>query len=438
MSTVQQIYNLLRSYGLTRTACLAFLGNWEKESGNEPNRVQGDFSESRNVSKQYTTGIMSGSITRQQFITDQKGYGLAQWTYHNFSTGKGRKQALYDFWKQSNLAIDDASLQVSFAMKELSEDFPSLLEELKITQDLYTATSKICYQFENPAVKNVRERYEAAQEISQQVIDNYSAKEDPSMKTGKGLAEYAIAQLGKPYWWGTFGQTATAALLAAKRAQYPDYYQSDDFQSQFGKKVHDCVGLIKGYRWCDSPTGEPQYIGSQDVAVSGLYTQCNKKGTLASMPDIPGICVFQADMGHVGVYIGNGEVVEAMGHAYGVVKTHLHARNWSVWGMPSWINYKDTAQPEQSTQYDTRVQQFITVETELPLLKRGSIGIPVKKLQHLLLLEESSKKLIQESGGADGDYGVGTQSAVTAYQKAKGLYVDGEAGAEVWKALITT
>ena len=136
-----------------------------------------------------------------------------------------------------------------------------------------------------------------------------------NMKTGKGLAEYAIAQLGKPYWWGTFGQTANASLLAAKRAQYPSYYQANDFQSQFGKKVHDCVGLVKRYRWCDSPDGEPQYVGSQDVAVSGLYTQCDKKGTLASMPDIPGICVFQADMGHVGVYIGDGYVVEAMGHA---------------------------------------------------------------------------------------------------------------------------
>ena len=32
------------------------------------------------------------------------------------------------------------------------------------------------------------------------------------MKTGQGLKEYAIAQLGKPYWWGTFGQRADGAL----------------------------------------------------------------------------------------------------------------------------------------------------------------------------------------------------------------------------------
>lgn len=437
MVTIQQLYDLLRSAGLPRIVCLAFLGNWEKESGNEPNRLQGDYSSFRNPSKRYTAGIMDGSISRQQFMTDSKGYGLAQWTYHDFNTGKGRKQALYDYWKQSNMSIDDPVLQVNFAMKELKEDFSALRKELLQTTDLYTATSKICYIFENPAVKNVQDRYVAAQEISRLVSDNPQER-STNMKTGKGLAEYAIAQLGKPYWWGTFGQTANASLLAAKRAQYPSYYQARDFQSQFGKKVHDCVGLIKGYRWCDDANSSPKYVASQDVAVSGLYAQCNKKGTLASMPDIPGVCVFQADMGHVGVYIGNGYVVEAMGHAYGVVKTKLHNRNWSLWGMPNWLTYDEDAQLDHTAQSDTPAQQFTTMKTDLPLLKKGAKGIPVKKLQHLLLLEESSKKFIEDSGGADGEYGKGTQDAVTAYQKAKSLYVDGETGSEVWQSLITT
>lgn len=258
------------------------------------------------------------------------------------------------------------------------------------------------------------------------------------MKTGKGLAEYAIAQLGRPYWWGTFGQIASSQLLNVYRGMYPNYYQSADFGNQFGQKVHDCVGLIKGYRWCDDANSAPKYVASQDVAVSGLYTQCNKKGTLASMPDIPGVCVFQADMGHVGVYIGNGYVVEAMGHAYGVVKTKLHNRNWSLWGMPNWLVYDEDTQLNHAAQSDTPAQQFTTMKTDLPLLKKGAKGIPVKKLQHLLLLEESSKKFIEDSGGADGEYGKGTQDAVTAYQKAKSLYVDGEVGSEVWQSLITT
>ena len=159
------------------------------------------------------------------------------------------------------------------------------------------------------------------------------------MKTGQGLAEYAIAQLGRPYWWGCFGQRADAALYARKKAQYPGYYTAADFTSQYGQKVHDCVGLIKGYLWCESPDSLPRYNAAQDVAVEGLYKKCSRKGELSTLPETPGVCVFMANMGHVGVYIGNGEVVEAMGHAYGVVKTKLAGRGWAYWGMPEWIEY---------------------------------------------------------------------------------------------------
>ena len=35
--------------------------------------------------------------------------------------------------------------------------------------------------------------------------------------------------------------------------------------------------------------------------------------------------------GHIGVYVGKGEVIEAMGTAYGVVKTKVAGRGWSKW-----------------------------------------------------------------------------------------------------------
>lgn len=52
-----------------------------------------------------------------------------------------------------------------------------------------------------------------------------------------------------------------------------------------------------------------------------MLDKCTVKGSISSMPDIPGILVFLP--GHVGVYIGNGYVIEVKGHAYGVVKTKL-------------------------------------------------------------------------------------------------------------------
>ena len=83
MSNKQLIYKLLRNAGITEAGALGILGNWQAESGCEPNRLQNDFSSFRIVSKDYTARVTSGAISRDQFARDQKGYGLAQWTYLN-------------------------------------------------------------------------------------------------------------------------------------------------------------------------------------------------------------------------------------------------------------------------------------------------------------------------------------------------------------------
>lgn len=157
------------------------------------------------------------------------------------------------------------------------------------------------------------------------------------MKTNLGLVEYCKAQLGKPYWYGTFGQIATENLLRQKSIQYPAQYKWTDFVDQYGEKVHDCVGLIKGYLWSDTPTSSPIYNASQDKNVSGMLDNCTKKGDMSTMPDIIGVLVFME--GHVGIYIGNGKVIEARGHAYGVVETNLVGRGWTKWGKLDWITY---------------------------------------------------------------------------------------------------
>ena len=51
----------------------------------------------------------------------------------------------------------------------------------------------------------------------------------------------------------------------------------------------------------------------------------------------PGLAVWHS--GHIGVYIGNGEVIEAMGTKYGVVKTQLSERSWTAWLEVPYITY---------------------------------------------------------------------------------------------------
>lgn len=166
-------------------------------------------------------------------------------------------------------------------------------------------------------------------------------------KTTSGLVNYCKAQVGKPYWYGTFGQIATADLLDWRRADYEAYYPdpgSPAFVDQIGQRVHDCVGLIKGYRWSQTPTSVPQYVAAQDVDVKGLWSQCNKLHgnvdfSYTSNLHLIGMCVFDSSLTHVGVYIGNGRIIEAQNHANGVVNNDAYARRakFTLWGVPDWL-----------------------------------------------------------------------------------------------------
>lgn len=154
-------------------------------------------------------------------------------------------------------------------------------------------------------------------------------------KTNSGLLAYAKAQVGLPYWYGCYGQTASASLYSSKKAQYPSYYMASDFASQYGKRVHDCVGLIKGYLWSDSATAAPKYNSAQDKSAAGMYAAASTKGKISTFPKTAGLLVFRGSstsaISHVGVYDGAGYVYEAKGHAYGVVKSAYSASNWNYW-----------------------------------------------------------------------------------------------------------
>jgi peptidoglycan hydrolase-like protein with peptidoglycan-binding domain len=174
MSYHQQIYDRLRHDGLSEAGAIGMLGNWQAESNCEPNRVQGDFSPYRTASKQYVNDVTSGRISRDRFGHDGKGFGLYQLTYFS------RKLGYYDFWKQSGKPLDDAGLQCDYAIKELKTDYPGLYNFLCATDDVYSATSRICCEFERPYHNNVQARYEAALRIRKELDLSGQSEVKPS------------------------------------------------------------------------------------------------------------------------------------------------------------------------------------------------------------------------------------------------------------------
>ena len=174
MSYYQKIYDRLRSYGLTQAGALALLGNWECESNCEPNRLQGDFSPYRTASKNYVRDVTNGTISRQQFGNDQKGFGIYQLTYPS------RKLGYYDYWKSSGKALDDPILQTDYAIKEMPTEAPGLLQELKTSNDLYQCVDDVCRKFERPYYNNVQQRFDAAERIAKMIdLDGGGDTPDP-------------------------------------------------------------------------------------------------------------------------------------------------------------------------------------------------------------------------------------------------------------------
>lgn len=174
---------------------------------------------------------------------------------------------------------------------------------------------------------------------------------DPESKNNLDLAAYAI-QAWENNWgyvWGTYGNVLTESLFEYKKEQYPDgvgNYADFIEENWLGRRTADCVGLVKGYGWLDTSDMTIGYAenGMPDYSANQMYQAAKDAGTLNAdygsmdtMPEVVGLMLWKE--GHVGVYIGNGYVIEAMGTKKGVVKTELAGRGWQGWCKLPYINY---------------------------------------------------------------------------------------------------
>jgi len=162
------------------------------------------------------------------------------------------------------------------------------------------------------------------------------------MKTNTGLVEYAKAQIGRPYWFGTCGDIAGQKLWEGRAKAYPKYYSDARLKKalargDFGKKVHDCSGLIKGYLMSNGPDMAATYKKSYDLSANGFLKNAVESGPISSIPEIPGLAVWKNN--HIGIYIGNDEVIEAKGFDYGIVKSYLRCSNFTKWIKLPFITY---------------------------------------------------------------------------------------------------
>ncbi|KAG4092880.1 Glucosaminidase-domain-containing protein [Neocallimastix lanati (nom. inval.)] len=152
----------------------------------------------------------------------------------------------------------------------------------------------------------------------------------------------SVNQKNKPYWYGTFGQIGTQSLYNQQKKVYPKFYTANDYQDQIklNVRVHDCIGLVKGYLWSETLSSTPVYNKLQDLNASMMYSKSTEKGPSSSFRKIIGQLVYKGDsensIHHVGIYIGNDKVIEAKGHEYGVIESDYDS-TWKYWSQCPYI-----------------------------------------------------------------------------------------------------
>lgn len=167
---------------------------------------------------------------------------------------------------------------------------------------------------------------------------------DPRTKNNIDLVKWAIhaQENGWGYVYGTYGAVLDEAVLSGKISQYPkEVGDNESFirQNWLGRRTADCVGLIKGYSWYDTESKKMQIgaNGMPDIGADMMFENASEKGSIDSIPEIPGLAVWHE--GHIGIYIGNGEVVQAANTRVGVIRNKLNDTAWTHWLKIPYITY---------------------------------------------------------------------------------------------------
>lgn len=124
--------------------------------------------------------------------------------------------------------------------------------------------------------------------------------------------------------FGTYGDVIDEKLILwVRQTQFSRYHDKDELilklQNYIGKRAYECTSLVT----------VPLGINDRPTTTE-IYNSSSKKYLIDEMPEIIGLGVYF--YGHVGIYIGNGEVIESTfsGGNFGVSITKLKDKPWTT------------------------------------------------------------------------------------------------------------
>lgn len=215
-----------------------------------------------------------------------------------------------------------------------------------------------------------------------------------------------------------------------------------------GKSQWDCSGLLKGILWGYPENGKYASNGVLDQNADTIISNCLNISNDFNNIDAGEIVWIK---GHIGIYIGNGQVVEATPKwNNGVqittcknISSGQKERKWLKHGKSPYIKYSQEniannwiacLQTECNKQgFSNQKVDGIAGKTTLaacPQLSNKSSG------KITALVQARLNNLGYNCGSIDGINGANTQKAIKKFQQDNGLQVDGIVGKNTWEWLL--
>lgn len=193
------------------------------------------------------------------------------------------------------------------------------------------------------------------------------------------------------YVYGAFGHPLTETNKAELKRRWSYNRRNWSNIKRYNSNTFgfDCVNLIKGVvmGWCGDKT--KKYGGvvwdtskCPDTNANGMIKLCKKTSTDFSKIKVGAVVWIS---GHVGVYIGNGEVIECTPKwKNGVQITKLSQRKWVKWGELPFIKYTaDKPNVQNSVENVDKPKYHVVKKNENLTVISKRYGTTVTKLVEL-------------------------------------------------------
>lgn len=162
----KEIWDYLLSTGMTECGVAGLMGNLYAECDLKACNLQNNGNKTLGLTdEQFTDKVDSGEYSKETFIRDGYGYGLAQWTYWS------RKQSFYEYMISKGASIGCCKTQLEYLVKEIS-GYKTVINVLKTATSVREASDVVLLQYERPADQSEAVRVKRT-EFGQVYYDKY-------------------------------------------------------------------------------------------------------------------------------------------------------------------------------------------------------------------------------------------------------------------------